>query len=120
MSVIKFIRSATGLFNWNTDNNPTSEEAYMNAVKNWHETEGNLVDTILWQPLTQYSVGNIVKTPSLPSQWFLVCTTAGTSGEGEPNYIHKVLGSVITDGTVVWKIGTYSISYGDGYDGDGE
>ena len=45
MGVIKFLRDATGLFNWNTDDNPTSEQDYMNAVKNWHETEKNVKKT---------------------------------------------------------------------------
>jgi hypothetical protein len=113
MSVIKFISSISGLFNWNTDNNPTSEQSYMNAVKNWHETEKNLVNTILWQPTTSYNVGNMVKTPSLRSQWCLVCIAEGTSGETEPSYSGQVLGSIITDGTVRWKIGQFSIYYGD-------
>ena len=100
MGVIKFLRDISGLFNWNTDDNPTSEQDYMNAVKNWQETEKNLVDTVLWQPLTEYSVGNVVKTPSLPSQSCLVCATAGTSGANEPTYDG---GSwYITDGSVTW------------------
>ena len=104
MGVIKFLRDISGLFNWNTDDNPTSELTYMNAVKNWQETEKNLVDTILWQPTTAYSVGNMVKTPSLPSQYCLVCTTAGTSGANEPSYSGKTVGSSVSDGSVTWKV----------------
>ena len=107
MSVIKFLRDITGLFNWNTDDNPTSEQTYMNAVKNWQETEKNLVDTILWQPTTSYSVGNMVKTPSLPSQYCLVCTTAGTSGANEPSYSGKTIGSSVSDGSVTWVVSGY-------------
>lgn len=99
MGVIKFLRDISGLFNWNTDDNPTSEQDYMNAVKNWQETEKNLVDTVLWQPLTEYSVGNVVKTPSLPSQSCLVCATAGTSGANEPTYSGSY---IVTDGSVTW------------------
>ena len=104
MSVIKFLRDITGLFNWNTDDNPTSEQDYMNAVKNWQETEKNLVDTVLWQPTTAYTVGNMVKTPSLPSQYCLVCTTAGTSGANEPSYSGKTVGSSVSDGSVAWMV----------------
>lgn len=104
MGVIKFLRDISGLFNWNTDDNPTSEQDYMNAVKNWQETEKNLVDTVLWQPLTEYSVGNIVKTPSLPSQWCLVCTTAGTSGANEPTYSNPQIWDSVSDGSVTWEI----------------
>lgn len=106
MGVIKFLRDVSGLFNWNTDDNPTSEQDYMNAVKNWHETEKNLVDTILWQPLTNYSVGNMVRTPSLPSQYCLVCTTAGTSGATEPVYTNPEALSFVWDGSVLWNIKT--------------
>lgn len=111
MGVIKFLRDISGLFNWNTDDNPTSEQTYMNAVKNWQETEKNLVDTVLWQPLTEYSVGNVVKTPSLPSQRCLVCTTAGTSGANEPTYGESWF---ITDGSVTWQemsIGASTFTY---------
>ena len=104
MSVIKFLRDITGLFNWNTDDNPTSEQDYMNAVKNWQETEKNLVDTVLWQPTTAYAVGNMVKTPSLPSQYCLVCTTAGTSGANEPTYGSVSVGDSVSDGSVTWAV----------------
>lgn len=104
MGVIKFLRDISGLFNWNTDDNPTSEQDYMNAVKNWQETEKNLVDTVLWQPTTAYAVGNTVKTPSLPSQYCLVCTTAGTSGANEPTYSSVSVGDSVSDGSVTWEI----------------
>ena len=104
MGVIKFLRDISNLFNWNTDDNPTNEQTYMNAVKNWQETEKNLVDTILWQPTTTYSVGNIIKTPSLPSQYCLVCTTAGISGANEPVYSSPQVGNSVSDGSVTWKI----------------
>lgn len=104
MGVIKFLRDISGLFNWNTDDNPTSELTYMNAVKNWQETEKNLVDTVLWQPTTAYSVGNMVKTPSLPSQYCLVCTTAGTSGANEPTYSSVSVGDSVSDGSVTWMV----------------
>jgi hypothetical protein len=107
MGVIKFLRDISGLFNWNTDDNPTSELTYMNAVKNWQETEKNLVDTVLWQPTTAYAVGNMVKTPSLPSQYCLVCTTAGTSGANEPSYSGKTIGSSVSDGSVTWVVKEY-------------
>ena len=105
MGVIKFLRDISGLFNWNTDDNPTSELTYMNAVKNWQETEKNLVDSILWQPTTAYTVGNQVKTPTLGSQYVLVCTTAGTSGANELDYTSVSEGDSVTDGTVIWSVG---------------
>lgn len=113
MGVIKFLRDVSGLFNWNTDDNPTSEQDYMNAVKNWQETEKNLVDTILWQPLTNYSLGNIVRTPSLPSQYCLECVafendgTSGTSGANEPVYSNPKEYDRVWDGSVLWEVKKY-------------
>lgn len=104
MSVIKFDRDFETLFNWDTDDNPTMEQDYQNAVKNWTETEMNIVDTLLWQPTTEYATGNIVKTPSLPSQYVLRCTETGTSGSTEPSYSGASVGDTVTDGTVEWVI----------------
>ena len=107
MSVIKFLRDITGLFNWSTDANPTSQQDYQNAVKNWQETEKNLVDSILWQPETEYAVGNVLKTPSLPSECALLCTVAGISGATEPVYTSVNVGDTVTDGTVEWLVSSY-------------
>ena len=107
MSVIKFLRSIAGLFNYSTDDNPTLQQDYIAAVQNWQETEKNLVDINLWQPTTEYAVGNQVKTPSLPSQYVLVCTAAGTSGNSEPDYTNVSQGNSVTDGTVTWLVSGY-------------
>ena len=104
MAVIKFLRDITGLFNWSTDEDPTSQQDYQNAVKNWQETEKNLVDAILWQPETEYAVGNTLKTPSLPSECVLVCTAAGISGATEPSYTGVDVGDTVVDGTVEWLV----------------
>ena len=104
MGVIKFDRDFETLFAWDTDENPTTEQDYQNAVKNWTETEMNIVDTLLWQPTTEYATGNIVKTPSLPSQYVLRCAEAGTSGSTEPSYSGASVGDTVTDGTVEWVI----------------
>ena len=112
MSVIKFLRDITGLFNWSTDENPTSQQDYQNAVKNWVATETSIVDALLWQPETVYAVGNQVKTPSLPSESVLVCTVAGTSGANEPDYTNVSIGDTVTDGTVEWKVSAVFTSNG--------
>jgi len=106
MSVEKFNRNFEDLFNWDTSEQPTTEQEYQNAVKNWTQTEMNLVDTVLWQPETAYSVGNIAKTPSLPSQYILVCTEAGDSGVAEPDYTGVSVGDTVVDGTATWLVST--------------
>lgn len=44
MSVIKVLRDLNGLFNYSTDENPTSQQDYQEAVKNWVKTIVSLVD----------------------------------------------------------------------------
>ena len=104
MGVIKFLRDVTGLFNWSTDENPTTQQDYQNAVKNWQETERNLVDISLWQPETNYAVDDIVQTPALSSGLALICTVSGQSGTTEQTYTGVSVGSTVTDGTVTWTV----------------
>ena len=53
MSVIKVLRDLDGLFNYSADGNPTSQQDYQKAVKNWVKTIVSLVDSNLWQPETE-------------------------------------------------------------------
>lgn len=100
----KFIRDIDPYFQYPTDENPTTQQEYQEAVRNWVSTEEAIVDSHLWQPTTNYNVGNQVKTPSLPPQCVLVCTAAGTSGNEEPDYTNVDVGDSVTDGTVTWLI----------------
>ena len=104
MSVIKVLRDLDGLFNYSTDENPTSQQDYQEAVKNWVKTIVSLVDSNLWQPETEYVVGDTVKTPSLSKDTVLYCLGAGTTGAVEPDYTDMGIGDIITDGTVTWLI----------------
>lgn len=111
MSINKMQYNASDILNYPANHHdPTTQTNYANNVKNWVETEKNLVDTVLWQPTTAYTVGNMVKTPSLNSQWWLLCTVAGTSGANEPSYSGKTVGSSIIDGSVTWTICTTLIN----------
>lgn len=100
----KFIRDIDQYFKYPSDENPTTQQAYQEAVRNWVGTEEAIVDSHLWQPTTNYSEGNQVKTPSLPPQCVLVCTAAGTSGNEEPDYTNVDVGDSVTDGTVTWLV----------------
>ena len=104
MPVIKVLRDLDGLFNYSTDENPTSQQDYQEAVKNWVKTIVSLVDSNLWQPETEYAVGDTVKTPSLSKDTVLYCLEAGTTGAAEPDYTDMGIGDIITDGTVTWLI----------------
>ena len=104
MAVQSFLRDLDGLFNYSTDENPTSQQDYQEAVKNWVDTIKSLVDCTLWQPDTEYSVGNVLRTPSLPYHLQLICIIAGTTGSAEPDYTDIETGDTVTDGTVVWSV----------------
>ena len=106
MSVIKVLRDLDRLFNYSADENPTSQQDYQEAVKNWVKTIVSLVDAVMWQPETEYTVGSQLLTPSLP-YYVLRCTVAGTSGAAEPDYTDVALGDEITDGTVTWVVDGY-------------
>ena len=110
MSVIKFNRNFSELFNWDSDEDPTTEQEYQSAVRNWTEVVMDIVDTLLWQPETDYVENNIVKTPSLPLHYVLVCTTGGTSGTTEPSYDNVQIGDSVTDGTVTWTVAKLTVS----------
>ena len=110
MSVIKVLRDLNGLFNYSTDENPTSQQDYQKAVKNWVKTIVSLVDSNLWQPETEYVVGDTVKTPSLSKDTVLYCLEAGTTGAAEPDYTDMGIGDIITDGTVTWLIQPTSVA----------
>lgn len=55
--------------------------------------------TEAWQPNKEYVVGDLIVTSS-PNEYFLECTTAGTSGLLEP--IWRGLGNTTTDNSAVW------------------
>lgn len=56
----------------------------------------------MWQPSTEYAVGDVVSSPSMPSGTEAVCTGAGMSDSAlEPSW---AIGSVIPDGSCFWQV----------------
>jgi hypothetical protein len=56
------------------------------------------------QPSTAYTTGNIAYHASLPTGWYLECTTTGTTGSGDLSISSPGIGGTVSDGTVVWTI----------------
>lgn len=52
-----------------------------------------------------YSVGDIAYSPDLPSYLYLECTTAGTTGETEPD-MSALSGEIVNDGTAQFSVKT--------------
>lgn len=56
------------------------------------------------QPSTAYSVDDIKYSPLLPTGWYLLCTTDGTTSASDLVITSPTVGDTVTDGTVVWTI----------------
>lgn len=71
------------------------------------------------QPSTAYAVGNIAYHASLPTGYYLECTTQGTTGSGDLSISSTTIGATVTDGTVTWtickEIGTGNVPLVAGY-----
>lgn len=68
------------------------------ALTLYQHVQGLTINT--WAASTAYALGQYVQ-PTAPNGRFYECTTAGTSGTGEPAWPTST-GATITDGTVVW------------------
>ena len=75
--------------------------------------KNNMLGYLLRQNSTQYAVGDIAFSASLPSSLVLQCTTAGTTAATEPDFSGAVESNTVTDGEVVW---TYKSLVGGGLD----
>lgn len=76
--------------------------AITNGTAEWTMTDNVPSGTTVWAASTAYAV-NATTRPTLNSDtgYYYVCTTAGTSSTVAPTW-PTVVGSTVTDGTVVW------------------
>ena len=56
------------------------------------------------QPSTAYTVGDIAYHASLPTGYYLECTTGGTTGSGDLPISSPSIGGTVSDGAVTWKV----------------
>lgn len=56
-----------------------------------------------WQASHTYTLGQSVE-PTVGNGLRYECTTAGTSGASQPTWPTGAIGSIVTDGTVVWTL----------------
>lgn len=96
-----FVKDGYGT--WDDTSKPTTFANMYDFMKNQNNVVMNLAKG-LWQPATAYTVGTIIRSPSLPAGCKATCTTAGTTGSTEPKW--TAYGTTVTDGTVKWKIET--------------
>ena len=98
-----FVRDGYGT--WDDTSKPTTYANMYDFMKNQNNIVMNLASGI-WQPSTSYTVGIIIRSPSLPAGCVATCTTAGTSGTTEPKW--TPYGTTVTDGSCKWKVNTDS------------
>ncbi|WP_270455707.1 phage baseplate protein [Allisonella histaminiformans] len=80
--------------------NYTTVADFYRYCDNQNNVLKSLANCLLWQPSTDYTVGQIVRAPGMPAGHIAKCTTAGTSSEEEPKWTE----GVVTDGTVKWSV----------------
>jgi hypothetical protein len=56
------------------------------------------------QPTTAYALDDMAYNADLPTGWYLLCTTAGTSSSSDLSIVSPTLEATVSDGTVVWTI----------------
>lgn len=66
---------------------------------------------LLRENSTVYHVNDIAFSTNLPSNLYLVCTSAGTSASTEPSWTGAAEGGNVTDGTVTWQYRSLSTKY---------
>lgn len=60
----------------------------------------DLTNKLEWMAKTSYSTGDILRDTNIPDGYIATCTTAGISGETEPEWQVGTL----TDGTITWNV----------------
>lgn len=83
-----------------SESNYTTVADFYRYCDNQNNVLKSLADCLLWQPSTDYTVGQIVRAPGMPTGHIAKCTTAGKSSEEEPKWTD----GTVTDGTVKWSV----------------
>lgn len=83
------------------EDNPTTDAQMQDFMLN----QNLLVKAVaakMWQPSTEYAVGEVITSPSMPAGTEAVCTGAGTSGTAlEPEW---TMNTSIPDGSCFWQL----------------
>ena len=83
------------------DDNPTTDADMQDYLSNQNELAKALTDR-LWQPETQYKVGDIVASPSMPPGLVAVCVLAGATSAVEPAWTGNE--TTVVDTYCTWEM----------------
>ena len=112
MADVLKLQSTAGMFDYPDPENPskgTTEQQYIEFEKNKHSVLSSLVADELWQPITSYTVGQVVKSPNMPANVVARADTAGMSTSVEPIWLGA--GNTVADGTVKWTMLYRTLDY---------
>lgn len=95
-----------GILSWCGVTSPTPAQLSVatmaaNAAKDAIKYYRGLLKAEPWQPLTTYSLYDVVRPPGENTGHIYTATTAGTSDSTRPTF-PTTTGGTVTDGTVVW------------------
>ena len=103
MTDVKKLQTLAGMLDYPDPNDAskgTTEQQFQEYLKNHYAVMYSLVAMSLWQPGTNYIVGQVVLSPNMPANTIARVTAAGSSGAAEP--VWGSVGSTISDGTVTY------------------
>lgn len=103
MTDVKKLQTLDGMLDYPDPNDAskgTTEQQFQEYLKNHYAVMYSIVAMALWQPGTNYIVGQVVLSPNMPANAIARVTTAGTSGDAEP--VWGAVGSTISDGTAAY------------------
>lgn len=83
------------------NSNPTTDADMQDYLSNQNELAKALTDR-LWQPETQYKVGDLVASPSMPPGLVAVCVIAGATSNVEPTWTGNE--TTVVDNYCTWEM----------------
>lgn len=112
MTDVKKLQTLDGMLDYPDPNDAskgTTEQQFQEYLKNHYAVMYSIVAMSLWQPGTNYIVGQVVLSPNMPANTIARVTDAGSSGDAEP--VWGSVGSTISDGTVTYIMLPRTIDY---------
>lgn len=101
MSIPKIL-SADDYTKFSSEANPTSVEQFVDYVRNQNKVLVALINSLLWQPSTIYSVGKVIVSETMEAGTAAIVITPGTTATIEPEWTST--GTTVTDNSVAYAI----------------